>query len=241
MRTGDLAERLQQDIDRLAAEHEAPSFEPHVTLLGGTEQSEEDALRITAELAQSLQVGELHDYVCDIAEQCAAALHSSQAHASLHAQAYRLEFQDVSYGKIFHQCVYVRCKTTDAVMDAAKRTRQAFGHSTDTQYMPHVSLLYLDIPSESRCTSCEGRCGRDGFGINVQCVQHAPHLHRRACICIFLTGREQVAAKEQQRMFSDCKMPAYGFEVDSISLWYTIGEDKTLQSWRLVKEFALHA
>ena len=42
-------------------------------------------------------------------------------------------------------------------------------------------------------------------------------------------------------MFSDYKLPAYGFEVDSISLWYTIGVDKTLQSWRLVKEFALHA
>jgi hypothetical protein len=58
---------------------------------------------------------------------------------------------------------------------------------------------------------------------------------------MFLTGREQIAAKEQRRMFSDCKMPAYGFKVDSISLWYTIGEDKTLQSWRLVKEFALPA
>jgi hypothetical protein len=41
-------------------------------------------------------------------------------------------------------------------------------------------------------------------------------------------------------MFSEDKMPANGFDVDSISLWYTIGEDKTLQSWRLVKEFALN-
>jgi 2'-5' RNA ligase len=62
VRTGDLAERLQQDIHRLAADHEAPSFEPHVTLLGGTEKSEEDALRITADLAQSLQVGDVHHY-----------------------------------------------------------------------------------------------------------------------------------------------------------------------------------
>jgi hypothetical protein len=42
-------------------------------------------------------------------------------------------------------------------------------------------------------------------------------------------------------MFSNYNLPTYGFDVDSISLWYTIGEDKTLQSWRLVKEFPLQA
>lgn len=62
----------------------------------------------------------------------------------------------------------------------------------------------------------------------------------RICQCICLTVRAEVAEKEQQRMFSDHNLPAYGFDVDSISLWHTIGEDKTLQSWRLVKEFALH-
>lgn len=68
VRTGELAETLQQDIDRLAAAHEAPSFEPHVTLLGGTQQSEEDALRITADLAQSLQVWDLRE--------CSVRLHN---------------------------------------------------------------------------------------------------------------------------------------------------------------------
>ena len=54
--TGALAERLQRHIDRLAAEHSAPTFQPHATLLGGTEQSEQDALRITAELASVVPV-----------------------------------------------------------------------------------------------------------------------------------------------------------------------------------------
>lgn len=48
-----------------------------------------------------------------------------------------------------------------------------------------------------------------------------------------------MAAQEQQRLFGDDKLPASGFDVDSISLWYTIGEDKTLQSWRLVRNFPL--
>jgi 2'-5' RNA ligase len=155
--TGDLAERLQQDIDRLAAEHEAPTFEPHVTLLGGTEQSEEDAVRITADLAQSLQVGDLRPHACMWAcnKLPKDARPIVKAHAALYAQAYRLDFQDVSYGKIFHQCVYVRCKPSDAAMVAAKRTRQAFGHPTDAEYMPHLSLLYSDIPSDTRCILSE--------------------------------------------------------------------------------------
>jgi hypothetical protein len=57
----------------------------------------------------------------------------------------------------------------------------------------------------------------------------------------FIVFRAEVAEKEQQRMFNEYKMPVYGFDVDSISLWYTIGEDKTLQSWRLVKEYPLQA
>lgn len=59
---GALAERLQQDIDRLATEHAAPSFQPHVTLLGGTEQTEEDALRIAADLAHAVPVSILSSY-----------------------------------------------------------------------------------------------------------------------------------------------------------------------------------
>lgn len=51
--------------------------------------------------------------------------------------------------------------------------------------------------------------------------------------------RAEVAAREQQRLFSEDPLPADGFDVDSISLWCTIGHDKSLQSWRLVKEFPL--
>lgn len=157
---GELAERLQRDIDRLASEHASPSFQPHVTLLGGTEQSEEDALRITAELAQSLPVRQPFGTVMSENEMRATdmqmlfAVQNLRVQSSeailLTAQAHRIEFQDVSYGAIFHQCVYVRCKTDGATMDAAQQTRQAFGHPTDAPYMPHLSLLYSDIPAETR-------------------------------------------------------------------------------------------
>lgn len=60
----------------------------------------------------------------------------------------------MSYGAIFHQCVYLRCQTNGATMDAAQRARQASGHATDAPYMPHLSLLYSDIPAEIRCNAC---------------------------------------------------------------------------------------
>ncbi len=66
-------------------------------------------------------------------------------------QAYRINFDDVSYGSIFHQCVYVRCKLHAATLQAARRAREAFGQDPDaTPYMPHLSLLYSDIPRETR-------------------------------------------------------------------------------------------
>ncbi len=48
-----------------------------------------------------------------------------------------------------------------------------------------------------------------------------------------------VAGREQRRLFGSDPLPAGGFDVDSISLWSTIGEDRSLKSWRLVMEFPL--
>jgi hypothetical protein len=53
---GQFARELQQQIDGIAAEYGAPSFEPHVTLLGGVHASEAQVLSVAAELAGRLQV-----------------------------------------------------------------------------------------------------------------------------------------------------------------------------------------
>ena len=56
MSAGPLAQQLQQHIDAIAAEYGAPSFEPHVTLLGGVRSAEAEVLSLAAELAARLQV-----------------------------------------------------------------------------------------------------------------------------------------------------------------------------------------
>jgi hypothetical protein len=49
-----------------------------------------------------------------------------------------------------------------------------------------------------------------------------------------------VAAREHQRAFTgEHRLPADGFDVDSIYLWLTAEDDATLQSWQLVREFQL--
>lgn len=53
---GAAAEAWKTHIDRLAAEHGAPSFQPHVTLVGNTYHSHEAALQRAHQLAQSLKV-----------------------------------------------------------------------------------------------------------------------------------------------------------------------------------------
>lgn len=49
--SGSSYEKFSNLIKRLAAEYNAPLFEPHVTLLGGAMQSEEDVLRRAKQLA----------------------------------------------------------------------------------------------------------------------------------------------------------------------------------------------
>jgi 2'-5' RNA ligase len=50
MPTGEAYEKFSGLIKKLAAENNAPIFEPHVTLLGDFQQSEEECVRLTKQL-----------------------------------------------------------------------------------------------------------------------------------------------------------------------------------------------
>lgn len=61
----------------------------------------------------------------------------------------------VSYGTIFHQCVYILCKNNDDIMQAGNEARQAFFKQVapellHSKYMPHMSLLYSNIEENER-------------------------------------------------------------------------------------------
>lgn len=65
-------------------------------------------------------------------------------------QPYRISFDKVAFGGIFHQCVYVLCHQDPPTMKAGSAAREAFGLDPGSPYMPHLSLLYSDINQNRR-------------------------------------------------------------------------------------------
>ena len=51
---GDIAFSLQQRIQKLSEKYDAPSFEPHITLLGSLKDGETELVQLTETLASSL-------------------------------------------------------------------------------------------------------------------------------------------------------------------------------------------
>jgi len=159
VRTGRLAQQLQQQIDSISADCGAPVFEPHVTLIGGVHRPEAEVLSVAADLAARLQVyvaSQVLSPVCATyaisvcCTKCCSASCSRAPPCARCAQPYQLQFQDVHFGAIFHQCVYIRIQPQPHVMHAGAETRAAYGGDRDATYMPHLSLLYSDIDEDAR-------------------------------------------------------------------------------------------
>ncbi|PSC67618.1 poly(A) RNA polymerase GLD2 [Micractinium conductrix] len=63
---------------------------------------------------------------------------------------YRVAFDRVSSGAVFHQCVYLLCRQEAETMAAGAATRATFNQDPASRYMPHLSLLYSDIDQPER-------------------------------------------------------------------------------------------
>ena len=142
------------------------------------------------------------DEVITITEQLAATLKPIQ-----------IDFQNVTYGNIYHQCVYILCKASEDLLQAGKEAKGAFHLDPSTPYMPHLSLVYSDLSTDARETL-------------------AANLQKKLFPCNSSGG-------------SDCdggvgeKLEENGFLADSLAVWYTPVEDKSLESWRSVSVFPL--
>jgi hypothetical protein len=64
-------------------------------------------------------------------------------------QAYRIRLQQVTCGPPFGHAVYMRCCTDEATMQAGRQALQAFGHPSESHYIPHLTLLYSRLPMEA--------------------------------------------------------------------------------------------
>ncbi|GAX73218.1 hypothetical protein CEUSTIGMA_g671.t1 [Chlamydomonas eustigma] len=64
-------------------------------------------------------------------------------------QPYYVSFQNISRGSVYFQCVYLLCVKNEGTIHAGDVARKVYSMDTPP-YMPHLSLLYSDIPAESR-------------------------------------------------------------------------------------------
>ncbi len=61
---------------------------------------------------------------------------------------YEISLGKVDYLNKYYQCLFVRAKKSNAVIDANKKAREIFERKEDSEYMPHLSLMYGDFKSE---------------------------------------------------------------------------------------------
>ena len=54
-----------------------------------------------------------------------------------------------------------------------------------------------------------------------------------------MCSREGIAAEEMERLGKEEDLLSQAVPIDSITLWRTPTEDKTLNSWTLLKKFSL--
>lgn len=130
-------------------------------------------------------------------------------------QPYRVSFDRVACGAAFHQCVYVLCATDAATMQAGAAARAAYGQDPAAPYMPHLSLLYSDMPAEDRWMRL------------WQFYNSVPPCYWRPAPTLLpptppMRCRQRIMAEEQQRLFGggDAALlqgEELGFGVDSLT------------------------
>jgi 2'-5' RNA ligase len=63
---------------------------------------------------------------------------------------YPITFAGVDFSNEFFQCVFLRVKETSEVMEAYRKTNEAFGMTTYPPYSPHLSLLYGNFSAQEK-------------------------------------------------------------------------------------------
>jgi 2'-5' RNA ligase len=119
--TGEVRAELAGIISRLSREYSTPLFEPHPVFephvtLIGALTGQEENL-----IAQTRQLaGQLRPFV--------------------------VQLGDLGCLDEFYRCLFIHVQETEPVMKANAQARKVFHRESDDKYMPHLSLLYGNLP-----------------------------------------------------------------------------------------------
>lgn len=65
-------------------------------------------------------------------------------------QKFTIRLSEPSAGTTYHQCIYLLCEKDEPLVSTAKALREATDVKIESEYMPHLSLLYSSMDTESR-------------------------------------------------------------------------------------------
>jgi len=83
-------------------------------------------------------------------------------------------FSDITISTTYHQCVFARVKPTPSLLDAHLEIKSALGHPGKTLYVPHMSLVCGNIPSEQKNEIAEEiKLTTNSFKVDRLCVINA--------------------------------------------------------------------
>ena len=118
--SGNASQAYSDIISDMAKELGTFQFTPHITLVAAMLTGEQDVLERSRQLASQLA-------------------------------PYQFEFQEVSSRDAYFQCVYAKMKLTPEVVAANALARQVFTErQSDPPYMPHLSMVYGDLPTTTK-------------------------------------------------------------------------------------------
>ena len=146
-----------------------------------------------------------------------------------------IELERVSVGDTFHQCVFILCRTSCDLMRAGAYARALFGQDPDA-YVPHLSLLYSDAISRNQKEQLAETEQQDLFiGWDAGSVQTMDSICN--------SGNEEKDTTESIGILDKGKGKithlGRNFVVDSLHLYWTPPEDKTLESWKKLAVFPI--
>ena len=61
-------------------------------------------------------------------------------------RGYEIRLTTLDYLDEYFRCLFIRVEETETVMDANRKAGEIFGRRQDPPYMPHLSLLYGNLP-----------------------------------------------------------------------------------------------
>jgi 2'-5' RNA ligase len=136
-------DQLVATIDSLAAEHDAPRFQPHVTMLATFDSPEDRAARALKSLAAGVPPVEL-------------------------------TLAATGYEETYFRALYLSVEPSAQLLALREAGQRAWALDP-SPYLPHLSLLYSDIPDQDK----QSLVGRIGIRLPLTVRFDAVELWRR--------------------------------------------------------------